>query len=132
MPNFAQDESCNHDSENCSEISAVTRFRICPELLHFPTFMFFTPPYCIYVLQLNQLKVCCLNFSAKVSRQEAAERERADKLTFEKSSVVMARWLENQNTTSLANETSSSLKEDQIVPLQCLPGEAKLLKNDWK
>ena len=86
----------------------------------------------IYVLQLNQLEVCCLNFSAKVSRQEAAERERADKLTFEKSSVVMARWLENQNTTSLANDTSSSLKEDQIVPLQCLPGEAKLLKNDWK
>ena len=40
----------------------------------------------IYVLQLNQLKVCCLNFSAKVSRQEAAERER-HKLTFEKSTV---------------------------------------------
>ena len=29
----------------CSEISAVTWFRIWVELLHFPTFMFFTPPY---------------------------------------------------------------------------------------
>ena len=46
LPNFAQDESSNHDSKNCSEISAVTWFRICPVLLHFPTFMFFTPPYC--------------------------------------------------------------------------------------
>ena len=45
LPNFAQDESSNHDSKNCSEISAVTWFRICPVLLHFPTFMFFTPPY---------------------------------------------------------------------------------------
>ena len=44
-------------------------------------------PHCaLSVLQLNQLKVCCLNFSAKVSRQEAAERER-HKLTFEKSTV---------------------------------------------
>ena len=42
LPNFARDESSNHDSENCSEISAVTRFRICLDLLHFPTFMFFT------------------------------------------------------------------------------------------
>ena len=32
-------------------------------------------PHCaLSVLQLNQLKVCCLNFSAKVSQQEAAER----------------------------------------------------------
>ena len=46
-------------------------------------------PHCaLSVLQLNQLKVCCLNFSAKVSRQEAAERERErHKLTFEKSTV---------------------------------------------
>ena len=44
-------------------------------------------PHCaLSVLQLNQLKVCCLNFSAKVSRQEVAERER-HKLTFEKSTV---------------------------------------------
>ena len=44
-------------------------------------------PHCaLSVLQLNQLKVCCLNFSAKVSRQEADERER-HKLTFEKSTV---------------------------------------------
>ena len=83
----------------------------------------------IYVLQLNQLEVCCLNFSAKVSRQEAAERER-HKLTFEKSTVQRC-YVENQNTTSLANKTSS-LQEDQIVPLQCLSGETKLLKNDWK
>ena len=64
------------------------------------------------------------------------ERER-HKLTFEKSTVqrpvlLCGEGLENQNTTSLANETSSSLEEDQIVPLQCLPGETKLLKNDWK
>ena len=45
LPNFARDESSNQSSENCSEISAVTRFGICLELLHFPTFMFFTPPY---------------------------------------------------------------------------------------
>ena len=49
--NFAQDESSNYDSENCSEISALTWFRICSELLHFPTFMFFTPPYCSYQCQ---------------------------------------------------------------------------------
>jgi hypothetical protein len=45
LPNFAGDESSNHDFENCSKISSVTWFRICPGLLHFPTFMFFTPPY---------------------------------------------------------------------------------------
>ena len=45
LPNFARDESSNHDFENCSKISSVTWFRICPGLLHFPTFMFFTPPY---------------------------------------------------------------------------------------
>ena len=43
---FAQDESFNHDFKNCSEISAVTWFIIYPKLLHFPTFMLFTPPYC--------------------------------------------------------------------------------------
>ena len=41
---FAQDKSSKHYFKNCSEISAVTWFRICPVLLHFPTFMFFTPP----------------------------------------------------------------------------------------
>ena len=41
---FAQDESSKHDFKNCSDIGAVTLFRICPILLHFPTFMFFTPP----------------------------------------------------------------------------------------
>ena len=46
LPNFAQDESSNHDSKNCSEISAVTWFRIWPVLLHFPNLMFITPPYC--------------------------------------------------------------------------------------
>ena len=46
LPNLARDESSNHDSQNCSEISAVAWFRICPILLHFQTFMFFTPPYC--------------------------------------------------------------------------------------
>ena len=45
LPNFARDESSNHDFENCSKISSVTWFRICPGLLHFPTFLFFTPPY---------------------------------------------------------------------------------------
>ena len=40
-------------------------------------------PHCaLSVLQLNQLKVCCLNFSAKVSRQEAAEREKAAQINF--------------------------------------------------
>ena len=34
------------NSKNCSEISAMTLFKICPVLLHFQTFMFFTPPYC--------------------------------------------------------------------------------------
>ena len=45
LPNFAQDETSNHDYENRSKISAVTWFRIGPVLLHFPIFMFFTPPY---------------------------------------------------------------------------------------
>ena len=46
LHNFARDESPNHDSENCSEISALTPFGICHVLLQFPTFMFFTSPYC--------------------------------------------------------------------------------------
>ena len=45
LPDFARDEWFNHDYENCSEISALTWFIIFPGLLHFPTFMFFTPPY---------------------------------------------------------------------------------------
>ena len=49
LPNFARDESSNHDFENCSKISSVTWFRICPGLLHFPTFLFFTPPYWLTV-----------------------------------------------------------------------------------
>ena len=44
LPNFARDETSNHDYENSSKSSAVTWFRICQVLLHFPTFMFFTPP----------------------------------------------------------------------------------------
>ena len=40
LPDFAQDESSNHDSKKISEISAVTWFRICPVLLHFPIFMY--------------------------------------------------------------------------------------------
>ena len=61
--------------------------------------------------------------------------ERAAQINFWKvhcPALLCGKGLENQNTTSLANETSSSLEEDQIVPLQCLPGETKLLKNDWK
>ena len=50
LPNFARDETSNHDYENRSKISAVTWFRICPVLLHFPIFMFFTPPYCACIL----------------------------------------------------------------------------------
>ena len=33
MPNLSKDESSNHDSTNCSEISAVTWFRNCSGLL---------------------------------------------------------------------------------------------------
>ena len=61
--------------------------------------------------------------------------ERAAQINFWKvhcPALLCGEGLENQNTTSFANETSSSLEEDQIVPLQCLPGETKLLKNDWK
>ena len=46
--------------------------------------------------------------------------------------LLCGEGMENHNTTSLAIETSSSLQEDQIVPRQCLPGETKLPKNDWK
>ena len=59
LPNFARDESSNHNSENCSEISAVTRFRICLELLHFSTFMFFTPPYCEVYRSSQDFKEGC-------------------------------------------------------------------------
>ena len=33
---MARNELSNHDFENCSEISAMTWFRIYPNLLHFP------------------------------------------------------------------------------------------------
>ena len=36
------------DSENCSEISAVTPLGICLKILTFPTFVFFTPPFWPY------------------------------------------------------------------------------------
>ena len=45
LPNIARDESSNHDFKMCSKISALTWFIICPGILHFPIFMFFTPPY---------------------------------------------------------------------------------------
>ena len=45
LSDLAQDESSDCDSENCSEISAVTWFRIYPRLLQIPTLIFFTPPY---------------------------------------------------------------------------------------
>ena len=60
LPNFARDESSNHDFENCSKISSVTWFRICPGLLHFPIFMFFTPPYLAWP---NRGKMAILDFS---------------------------------------------------------------------
>ena len=49
---FAKDQSSKCDFKNCSEISAVTLFRICPVLLHFPTFMFFTPPYYLLMIRI--------------------------------------------------------------------------------
>ena len=45
LPNLARGYLSDHDSENCSEISAVTWFRIYPRLLQIPTLIFFTPPY---------------------------------------------------------------------------------------
>ena len=45
LPNIARDESSNHDFKMCSKIRALTWFIICPGILHFLTFMFFTPPY---------------------------------------------------------------------------------------
>ena len=35
LHNFARDESSNHDSENCSEISAVTPFGIYVDICNF-------------------------------------------------------------------------------------------------
>ena len=49
MPNFAVDLWSDLDSENCSEISAVTSLGICLLFFPFPTFVFFTPPYCPYI-----------------------------------------------------------------------------------
>ena len=46
LSNLAKDESSNHNSENCSEISAVTWFGIFFRFLKIATFIFFTPPYC--------------------------------------------------------------------------------------
>ena len=42
--NLARAESSNHNSENCSEISAVTWFGIFFRFLKIATFIFFTPP----------------------------------------------------------------------------------------
>ena len=44
MPNFAVDLWSDLDSENCSEISAVTYYIICLKNSTFLTFVFFTPP----------------------------------------------------------------------------------------
>ena len=46
LPNLAGDESSDDDSVNCSEISAVTWFRIFFGFLKIENFVFFTPPYC--------------------------------------------------------------------------------------
>ena len=69
LSNLAQDESSDRDSENCSEISAVTWFRIYPRLLQIPTLIFFTPPYspyptdfkitlCSWIIVTNHWKLC--------------------------------------------------------------------------
>ena len=44
LSNLARDESSNHNSKNCSEISAVTWFGIFFRFLKIATFIFFTPP----------------------------------------------------------------------------------------
>ena len=54
LSDLAQDESSDCDSENCSEISAVTWFRIYPRLLQIPTLIFFTPPYYRYIAIYSQ------------------------------------------------------------------------------
>ena len=44
FPDLAQGYSSNNNFVNCSEISAVTPFGICLNILKIPTFAFFTPP----------------------------------------------------------------------------------------
>ena len=44
LSNLARDESSNHNSDNCSEISAVTWSGIFFGFLKIATFIFFTPP----------------------------------------------------------------------------------------
>ena len=88
LPNFAQDESSNHDSENCSEISAVTRFRICLELLHFPTFMFFTPPYCTSKLKKKHSE--CENSDRAAEDLNEERPQKLHRLT--RSGFILPSW----------------------------------------
>ena len=46
LPNLARGYLSDHDSENCSEISAVTWSGIFFNFFKILTFVFFTPPYC--------------------------------------------------------------------------------------
>ena len=80
LPNFARDKTSNHDYKNSSKISAVTWFRICPVILHFQTFMFFTPPYCTVnsatVQQLQQLQcINALSWRRSISYRHQGESE---------------------------------------------------------
>ena len=64
MPNFAVDLWSDLDSENCSEISAVTSLGICLLFFPFPTFVFFTPPYCVCTIQCVLVFVGVAEFMA--------------------------------------------------------------------
>ena len=53
LPNLARGYLSDHDSENCSEISAVTWFGIFSRFLK--SFVFFTPPYMDAKYKYNKL-----------------------------------------------------------------------------
>ena len=54
LPHFARGYLSGHDSIHCSEISAVTWYGNFFRFLKNATFVFFTPPYCGYLLPTNR------------------------------------------------------------------------------
>ena len=68
LPNLARGYLSDHDSENCSEISAVTWSRI---FFNFLSFVFFTPPY--YTCQISEY--IQLSFHSQPSALRASQQK---------------------------------------------------------
>ena len=79
LPNLARGYLSDHDSENCSEISAVTWSGIFFNFFKILTFVFFTPPYTVCILSVlyplfkmkNLKHKCCQRSSRREQRSQS-------------------------------------------------------------